>query len=162
MKKITCIRHAKSAWELDVSDFDRALNQRGVDDAHLVGKHLKNHLAELPDIMLSSPANRALQTAVIICRHINYPLDKLVLRQDLYTFNSIDLYTVIAQVPNEFHHLMFFSHNFGITDFVNKAGDKKVNNVPTCGVTQITFNTDSWKSLGAGKTVFKLFPKHLK
>ena len=61
MKNLFLMRHGKSSWELNVSDQDRALLQRGITDAQLVatefaGKNLKI------DYVFSSPANRAFHT----------------------------------------------------------------------------------------------------
>ena len=41
-KKIFFLRHAKSSWDLNVSDINRPLNQRGVDDIIKIGKKFKN------------------------------------------------------------------------------------------------------------------------
>ncbi|MGB4972019.1 MAG: histidine phosphatase family protein, partial [Cyclobacteriaceae bacterium] len=56
------VRHAKSSWENpDLSDFDRPLNERGRKDAPRMGKRIKEREIT-PDLMLSSPANRAIST----------------------------------------------------------------------------------------------------
>ena len=39
------MRHGKSSWELNVSDKDRPLNQRGIDDAQKMGAYLQNQTA---------------------------------------------------------------------------------------------------------------------
>jgi phosphohistidine phosphatase len=66
MKKLIIVRHAKSSWDNpDLDDFDRPLNKRGLKDAPRMGKRLKEkHIT--PDIMLSSPAERALATCQAI------------------------------------------------------------------------------------------------
>ena len=66
MKNLYLIRHAKSSWDDPLQDdFDRPLNDRGMRDAPRMGKRLKEKDLH-PDMILSSPANRALSTCMQI------------------------------------------------------------------------------------------------
>ena len=63
MAQLLLMRHAKSDWAADTGiDFDRPLNQRGVRSARLMGRLLTG-LGLRPDLVLSSPAVRAITTA---------------------------------------------------------------------------------------------------
>ena len=64
------MRHGKSSWELNVSDKDRPLNQRGIDDVQKMGAYLQNQTAAV-DAVFSSPAIRAAHTLSLI--HISEP-----------------------------------------------------------------------------------------
>ena len=65
MKTLFLIRHAKSSWEYTaLPDKDRPLNDRGKRDAPKMGKRLAKRDVT-PDLILSSPARRALTTAEI-------------------------------------------------------------------------------------------------
>lgn len=158
MKKIIVIRHGKSTWEMQVRDHDRVLTQRGIDDAHLIGAALKDAQIN-PDIIWSSTAARALQTATIVSEYIDYQLFKLKLKRELYTFDSSELLDVISTCDDSMDTLIIFSHNHGITDLVNLLGTTKFDNVPTAGVVAIDFKSKSWKSLENGITKFHIFPK---
>ncbi len=62
MKTIYFMRHAKSSWkDPELSDIDEALNKRGRKDAPQMAKYLRK-LKVKPDIIISSPAKRALKT----------------------------------------------------------------------------------------------------
>ncbi|MGB5981558.1 MAG: histidine phosphatase family protein [Nonlabens sp.] len=161
MKKLIITRHGKSSWDLAVRDHDRVLKQRGIDDAHLIGKHLKK-LKLQPDLIWSSTAARALQTATIVTEYIDYDLKKLRLNRALYTFDSNELKKVVSSCPDDVETLMIFSHNHGITDFVGDYGTERFDNVPTTGVVELVFDIDQWKDLKPGRTQFHLFPKELK
>ncbi|ARN79345.1 histidine phosphatase family protein [Nonlabens spongiae] len=161
MKKLIISRHGKSSWELNVRDHDRVLNQRGIDDGHLVGKHLKEMNIK-PDLIWSSTAARALQTATIVTEYIDYSLSKLRLNRNLYTFSSDELKRVIQSCTDDVDTLMIFSHNHGITDFVNRYGNKAFDNVPTTGVVQLIFDTNQWSDITRGSTQFYVFPKHIR
>ena len=83
MKKLFLVRHAKSSWSNpDLDDFDRPLNKRGKRDAPFMGKVL-NERNIFPDLIISSPAERAFITAQTIAEQINYPL------KDIQTFDRL-------------------------------------------------------------------------
>jgi len=90
MKKLILIRHGKSSWEFNVRDHDRVLLQRGIEDAHLIGRSLKT-ASVIPDMIWSSTAARAMQSAVLISEYVDYNLENFKLKRELYTFDSNDL-----------------------------------------------------------------------
>ena len=66
MKKLFLIRHAKSDWSNPtLDDFDRPLNERGKTNAPFIGDLLREK-GVFPDVIISSPAYRARETARII------------------------------------------------------------------------------------------------
>jgi phosphohistidine phosphatase len=160
MKKIILIRHAKSSWEHNLSDHDRPLNNRGFYDAHKVSCKIIGKIN--PDLILSSDATRAKTTAEIFLSNLNFNPKKLVLNHDLYDFSVANLLKVIKNCQNSINELMLFGHNNAITNFVNSYGDVFIENIPTCGVTIIEFNTDNWNELKKGRTIATIFPKDLK
>ncbi len=161
MKRLILIRHGKSSWEFNVRDHDRVLLERGVKDAHLIGKHLKAaHVC--PDVIWSSTAARATQTAIIISEYMDYDLAVFKLKRELYTFDSDELISQIKSCTNDNDTLMLFSHNHGLTDSVNSLGSHYFDNVPTTGVVIIEFLVDQWAQISKGQTVAHLFPKNLK
>jgi phosphohistidine phosphatase len=163
MKTIYLVRHAKSSWEEEgLSDFDRPLNSRGVRDAPRMGKRLKEkHI--LPDLILSSPANRAVSTCRAIASILLYNEDKIKTTKELYHADEDDILAVIATVDDSCNSLMLFGHNPGLTDFANSLSENNnlIRNIPTCGVVCFTFAVDTWKKIvpGTGKFVFFDFPK---
>ena len=63
MKTLYIVRHAKSSWDnLSIDDFDRPLNKKGLKDAPKMAKHFADTY-QRPDLIISSPARRALETA---------------------------------------------------------------------------------------------------
>jgi len=158
-KRITIIRHAKSAWEDQVSDHERSLNDKGIQDAHLISTTYKN--AFHPDLILSSDATRARSTASIFLSNLNVN-NKVLLNPDLYDFSGEKLIEVITSCDDAHQDIMVFGHNHALTFFVNKFGDRYINNVPTCGVVVIDFDINHWKDLKKGKTIQTIFPKDLR
>lgn len=161
MKNLILIRHAKSSWDFLCQDFDRTLEQRGIDDAHLVATDCKkcvpNHF-----VIHSSSAKRARETAKIFAKALLYPQESIVFNDNLYTFDENKLEKVIKSIRNDFDTVILFGHNDAITNFVNKFGDMYIDNVPTSGLVWLQFNSDSWETMNKGKTIKTIFPKKLK
>ncbi len=66
MKRLILMRHAKSDWNQGgLTDFERPLNKRGVQDASKMGKWMSENL-ELPEFILCSSARRAEQTLQLL------------------------------------------------------------------------------------------------
>jgi phosphohistidine phosphatase len=161
MKRLITVRHGKSSWAHDVRDHDRPLNQRGIDDGHLIGKAFKK-TSYRPDLIWSSTAARALQTATLVCEYIDYELEKLKLKRALYTFSDRDQLGVVRSCDDEVETLMIFSHNDGLTELANAHGSERFNNVPTTGLVIMEFDVDRWQNIDKGETVTHIFPKHFK
>ena len=122
MKTLYVIRHAKSSWDLPgLPDFDRPLNERGKRDAPRMGKRLKEKRI-VPDLMLSSPAKRALSTCKRIAEALGYSPDKIKTERSLYHADEDEILSVIKSVSDKHDVLMVFGHNPGLTDFTNQLG----------------------------------------
>ncbi len=160
-RTLVLVRHGKSSWEFDVRDHDRPLNQKGIDDAHRIGEAF-HEFQHLPELILSSTAARALQTATILTEYIDYNLNKLYLDRKLYTFNHLEQLQVIKETPDHINTLMIVSHNHGLTELASLIGSQRFDNIPTTGVVMIEFECEDWSSIEKGVTTFNLFPKNLK
>ena len=164
MKKLTLVRHSKSDWSLPgQQDWDRALNKRGQRDAPEMARRLRARKLK-PDVILSSPAVRALATATIMARELK--VASSIVRQDerLYLAAPADMLTVIRELGGDSRHLMVFGHNPGITDFANRlsAGDR-IDNMPTSAVFTATFAIADWSELdwARGQDAQFDYPKNL-
>lgn len=166
MKTLYLIRHAKSSWDNPlVDDFDRPLNKRGFRDAQNMGKYLNNKKIQ-PELIISSPALRALTTAQIIAENINYPQNKIIERMDLYSFddNAKDIFKVLKSINKDVNMVAIFGHNPTFTYLANKFSMKHYDNVPTCGIICLNFNTNLWDDIATSKSELEwfMFPKMLK
>jgi phosphohistidine phosphatase len=98
MKTLYIIRHAKSSWDNpDLSDFERPLNDRGEKDAPRMGKRLKERRVT-PDMMLSSPATRALVTCQQIAKVLGFSEDKIKTDRRLYHASDDQILKVIQEL----------------------------------------------------------------
>jgi len=165
MKKLYLIRHAKSSWDHpDLDDFDRPLNKRGLKDAPRMGKRLKEKRIT-PDVMLSSPAERALATCQAIARVLGFDNAKIKTNQKLYHASEDGILDVIRNLkdsPRDSEEVvLLFGHNPGLTEFANVLLNQTINNIPTCGVVGAELPVEHWQDVtfGCGKMLFFDFPK---
>jgi phosphohistidine phosphatase len=161
MKTLVVIRHAKSSWkDASLADRERPLNRRGKRDAPEMGRRLAGGKGA-PDLMISSPAVRALMTARVIAEAVGYPVKRIVEDDRLYAADRTELLEVIRGLDDKFDSVFLFSHNPGLTDLVNALSDPAVDNVPTCGVIKFRIDADRWAEVSP-KTVERIdfdYPK---
>ena len=158
MKTLYVVRHAKSSWkEKGIDDFDRPLNDRGERDAPFMGE-LLNSLGCKFDLVLSSPAKRAQETAKIICSKIGYNEEKIVFKRELYLANVKEIATAISEINKEVESLAIFGHNPGLTEFPNYlSGENSIDNIPTCGIVKFELFIENWKSISKGIGKIRMF-----
>ena len=160
MKILYLARHAKSSWKHpELSDIERPLNKRGKRDAPYIGNLLKEKGVK-PDILISSPAVRARKTAVVIAELIDYSKSKILIDENIYELSSTELIKIIQSFDDKYNSVMMFGHNPGFTMLNNYLTDSFIDNIPTCGVVGIRFNS-SWKNIDddSGKAFFFIYPK---
>lgn len=161
MKELYLVRHAKSSWDHpELSDFERPLNGRGRRDSPEMGRRLARR-GIVPDLMLSSPANRAMTTCRTIAGATSYDEYRIQTDQAIYHADAETLLKVIRKLPDAFRRVMLFGHNPGFTDLANALTGADLYNIPTCGVFACGFDTASWRTVrfGQGKQLFYDYPK---
>ncbi len=161
MKRIVLVRHAKAVPYGYEDDFSRDLTERGRNDALKVSALLKSRQVK-PDLMISSPANRALQTATIFAGNLAYPVDEIQTEPGLYMeFTTGDFLDYLQSIDNNRSTLFVFGHNPGISYFVSRLTDGFYGDMPTCSTVCIEFPVTLWKEIDSrsGKLAFQLVPK---
>lgn len=163
-RTLVMIRHAKSSWANPLqSDFERPLNDRGERDAPRMGERLKA-LGLQPDLIVSSTARRARQTAKRIAGTMDYDADNIRWVDTLYHCISSVFVEVIHDISDEIQTLFIVAHNPGITEFANELSDRfRIDNMPTCSVVAARFSAAQWADFANSDKEVILFeyPKKL-
>lgn len=149
MKRLlVMIRHAKSSWANPLqSDFDRPLNERGKREAKEMGEKLLGRGLK-PDLIISSSAKRTKQTAKKIANAVGYDFDKVLFEEKLYHCIPSVFEEMLYEVDDSVKTLFIVAHNPGITEFVNELStDFRIDNMPTCGIAAVVFESDEWSKL---------------
>lgn len=150
MKALILIRHAKSSWkDATLADRERPLNRRGERDAPEMGRRLAAR-GDTPDLIVSSPAARALATATKIAAAVGYPLTKIVEDERIYGAAPSDLLEVIRSLDDAAERVFLVGHNPGLTDLVNGLSEDRIDNVPTGGVVEFRVAARRWADFGPG------------
>lgn len=113
-RQLLIMRHAKSAWDTDVSsDFDRPLAKRGQRDAPRMGNWIRDQKL-IPDVILSSPAERAKQTIQAVVMAMGLNKKKISWDKRIYGAGSEDLLDVLAEIPKKNKVVLLMGHNPGL------------------------------------------------
>ena len=140
-----------------LSDFERPLNERGFKDAPVMAKRLLDKKIKI-DHFISSSAKRAKTTAGLFAEIYNYPTKAIELIPALYNAVPSTFFSVAEDIDDRYNSVALFSHNPGITEFVNQLSEKvNIDNMPTCGVFAVTFNSNHWKDFFDVKKNFLFF-----
>ena len=115
----------------------------------------------MPDLMYSSPANRAIKTCKEFAKVLGIKESGIKTDEQLYHAGEETLLTCIHGLKDKFGAVMVFGHNPGLTDLANLLTGEQILNIPTAGVVGIRFSADHWKAVqpGSGKLLFFDFPK---
>ena len=162
MRTLTLLRHAKSSWNNhSLADHERPLNGRGERDAPIMGKRILE-AGIRPSLIVSSPAIRAWTTARIVANEISYPTEFMHRVSELYLASLNTLIDVVAKQDEGFHSIMLVGHNPGLTEFANYLCPGITNNLPTCGVVSVAFDSETWDLRGDGSVSLAIydFPKN--
>jgi len=161
MKYLTLIRHAKSSWEHEVDDFYRPLKNSGINDALLTSSELGRNFTP-PDMVFSSPAERAISTCNIFVKNLRIDKSKVKTVLDLYDFGGEKVTNFIKEINNTLDNVMLFGHNHAFTEISNQLSNLKIDNLPTSGIVVMQFDISDWKDIGNGKVISVLYPKLFK
>lgn len=147
MKYLTLIRHAKSSWDHpDLDDMVRPLNQRGKEASTLMGHHLKS-LKLKPDVIISSPATRALHTALNISSWLGFNSGRMDIDKSVYfggTKAMVEKIAALDELPVNPDEVFLFGHEPYMSELVHKLTGDELEKFPTCGVYRIVWETESW------------------
>ena len=147
-RKLFIVRHAKSSWDHEgLADIDRPLANRGLRNA---GEMAERLLAKkmVPQLLLSSPANRAMNTALIMSKIWGARAENFQIHETLYDASISDIEQVIAGVPSDIKSLAIFGHNPSFTAYANKFLKHRLDNLPTAGVVIVTLESKNWGGIG--------------
>lgn len=150
MKTLFLLRHAKAATgSANTKDFDRPLNDRGLSDARMMGERLKASGVTL-DLIVSSPALRAITTATVIAGVFEKNPENIILDRQIYLAGAPKLMQIISLLDESADSAMLVAHNPALTDLSELLARSGIDNIPTAGLVTITLPIDHWLEIGEG------------
>jgi len=160
MKRIMLIRHGKAEDEASgISDFERSLTLKG----KLVSQHIARRLSEKEKSLgtiLTSPAFRALETALIFASEFGADADKVVMKSEIYYKMSLqNLMSFLSGIDEEEELVTLFGHNPSFTQIANTLSKEGCDMMPKSGVICISFKIMTWSDIGRNNGRIEYFLK---
>ena len=155
MKELILLRHAKSSWDNNLDDRNRPLTEKGVNRIINISKASRNFFLDI-DVVYSSPAIRAISTAIITSSVLKINFSKMKINENLYSFNSQNILSFIKSIDNKFNRVLCVGHNPAFTEVSNLLGNKELIHLPTAGWVKFKLNESDWKDINNGESIFGL------
>jgi phosphohistidine phosphatase len=156
MKTLYLLRHAKSSWDdTSLPDSERPLEPRGERDAAKMSKRWSQRHAK-PDLIMSSPAARALATANVVAQGLDYKTKNIAVDDRLYAATVDALLAVVEALDDRLDRVMLVGHNPGFTALAHHF-DSTIRHMPTCALAEFRFEADSWAGIGQARPVHTIF-----
>jgi phosphohistidine phosphatase len=151
VKKIIVIRHATATARGPADqDFERSLRKKGRKESRVMACWYKG-VEEVPDLILSSSAKRADETARIFAKGIGYPVKKINRSRRLYELAEPSaLLEIIGALDDQCNSVMVFGHDPLFTKFAHFLVKDFVADLPKCSVLVIGFDRKHWRTIRAG------------
>jgi phosphohistidine phosphatase len=152
-RELLLLRHGKSDWNADVDDYHRPLKDRGKRGAQRIGVWLAQQKM-LPDLIVTSPAERALVTAQKACKAMGSGDAGIKQDRRIYEAGVDDLLAVLGDCPPDAGRIMLVGHNPGLEKLLvwlasttPETDDGKL--LPTAALARLQLQAD-WRALVAG------------
>lgn len=149
MKTLLILRHAKSSWDNpNLTDHDRPLKDRGKRDAPRMGDLIRQRDL-VPELLISSTAKRACQTAELVADACAYEED-LIATRFFYPGDVEDYIEVLQRIPGDYGHdyerVMVVGHNPGLESLLyHLTGEWE--RMPTAALAEVRLPLTSWAEL---------------
>jgi phosphohistidine phosphatase len=156
-KTLYLMRHADAAWpKSGQRDFERSLSARGENDARKMGQRLQVCCIQ-PDVVLTSPARRAVQTLEQIKQDLGIPLAEIRFEQTIYEADTADLFNIVHALEDSCDSAMIIGHNPALTWFINQVTGEHIANTPTASLATLHTISPCWRDFGTIKTTLQEF-----
>ena len=163
-KKLIFIRHGKAEDQVtEISDFERSLTTKGKSQSKLMAHLLASKEKDL-GLVITSPAFRAIETAMIFGKEFNINPDDIKISSDLYFMLEQDSYiSFFSSQSEDIDTITLFGHNPLISEMPSFFAEDDTEGLPKSGVLCLSFEADSWSLLqkASGKIRYFLEPKSL-
>ncbi|MFN2314714.1 MAG: histidine phosphatase family protein [Bacteroidales bacterium] len=163
-RKLIFVRHGRAEEQVhEITDFERSLTSKGKQHSRLMARILKSKEKD-PGTVISSPAFRAIETAIIFCREFDVSADKLEILSDLYSgLEPEGFIPFIARQNDDVDTITIFGHNPLITEMAAFFAADEPEVLPKTGIFCVSFKAQRWSDIEpeSGKTEYFLVPKSL-
>ena len=160
MKKLIFVRHGRAEEPTSsIPDLERSLTTKGKNVSEQMAKILKDKEKDA-GIFVSSPAFRALETAIIFSRVFEADPDKIILKSALYSRTTLNSFAdIIERVSDDINTIILFGHNPSFTEIPDRLSKEGCDFLPKSGIVCLSFKTETWKGIAHQKGKLEYFMK---
>jgi phosphohistidine phosphatase len=148
MKKIILVRHGRAEDDSpDFPDFERSLTLKGKNVSRLVARKLKETVKDL-GVIISSPAFRAIETALIFAGEFGVKAETIVVNSDLYYLNDEKSFTeILKKIDEDATTITLFGHNPSFTELASHFCIEACDVIPKSGIVCLSFKAKTWSEV---------------
>jgi phosphohistidine phosphatase len=148
MKTLLLLRHGKSSWKNStLADHERPLKARGRRDAPKMGRWLAQKTL-VPDLMISSTARRARQTAVAVASAAGYE-GEIQYAASLYETDASGVFELVREIEGSAQRVLIVSHQPELQAVIEVLAGKEAK-MPTCALAHLRLKIKSWSEIDEG------------
>jgi phosphohistidine phosphatase len=162
VKRIYFLRHGKSDWNADYGiDHDRPLKRRGVRAARLMG-HFLAATDQAPELVVSSSAVRALDTARLAAEAGGWAVEVRV-EPELYGAGRARVLQEIQRLDDSIDSVLLVGHEPTCSNVVGSLIGSAAIRFPTAALARIDVSVVHWEAVlfGEGVLQWLVIPKLL-
>jgi phosphohistidine phosphatase len=154
MKTLTLVRHAQAAPKsANVADFDRPLTRGGQAEANALARELLGRQV-MPDLLLSSSAQRAKETTEILARGLGIPSERISYEECLYLGPPAKILRAAQSAAPQVGQLVIVGHNPGLSELAKSLAPRAgLTDLDTAAACSMTFDVQAWREISANKVV---------
>jgi phosphohistidine phosphatase len=152
MKTLYLLRHGHAESKAKQPDAERNLDAEGRGEAERTGEKLKK-TEPLPQLIISSHANRAFQTAEIAARALDYNVKNILIEECIYRTDEGTILEVIQRQDDKYDVILLAGHNPHISEIATDLSNKEFNDsMPTAGIVGVQADVMSWADFAPHNT----------
>lgn len=163
MKHLLLARHGKPSWaHKEIPDLDRPLKASGLEETYRMAEWL--HKQKVPvDLIITSPATRAVQTALIFSRELRYPSYRIEINDELYNGDKSQLVKFLHSMDDRYDNIMLIGHDPALTNLYNHLTKESIEKIPSSGLAYMQVKSTNFSGLKKGRCKGKFLksPKKL-
>ncbi len=162
MKKIVFVRHGRAEDQAtEISDFERSLTVKGKVISGIMARAYREKEID-PGQLITSPAFRALETAMIFALEFDIKPEMIRLESDLYYKADLNiLLAILKSISDETNIITLFGHNPAFTQMADRLAVDGCEFMTKTSIVCISFNSKTWKGIkpDTGKIEYFLKPE---
>ena len=147
MKKLIIIRHGEfDRRGLRVDDIDRILDWRGRYQVSEMAARLAS-LEIKPDLIVSSPARRAVETAEACAEKLGVPSESIRVDEAVYEAERVELLRFVQAWDDTDETIVLCGHHPGITDLLHHLVDSDIETLPMGAFAVVGLSAETWRTV---------------